>query len=1162
MQSNQPVVEVHRHAYDKSTYAPISSHPFLEFLYPPRTQSFARYYRRNPGTILSFRKKRRVLTRGLTTSVGPHQEQSREDQRAKSKLPIEDETTDSRSLKEVLETQNPEDYDKAWELFQKEGSPQHLASALLLYLSSSDRPVDVDRAASIFDLMPVKTRKARDYWCSTKAAFRVGRPFDQVAALCKEAISQGEGELCWGLALALFVNRMEWSWALEIWENKPSSSAGDGYKPLSSAELSVMETLPDRLLSLLDAIENNNVTLSTPAASCLAKFLVNHVVSSRQMMLHMPMPSVLQLFQRLASMQLIESRHYFIAISTLQSLDVHQATTRSILIYRNFRFRMPTEVPPEWIFTRILRRLCALRVSEGVDYLLDEFRSFYQKPSLEAYQHALTTYARLGDIPNVERLFQNLVQDHGPPADQKLLSPLVYARARLGDVEKSKQRLQELAQQFPMKPNVVCWNIILAAHAKANDLPGAISTFTEMRNAGVEPDSHSYGTIMALYAKRGDVDAVTKLFYAAQRAHVPLKSTMIDTVVEALCNNGNLAGAEKMAREALSISPSIPLTRAWNLLLWNYAFTADVDSVSRIQNEMRELGVKFDSMTYAALMLSLVLIRDTESARKILRKLHQSGRIHVNEFHYSILMHGYFKEKNRDMVHILYKEMVERFGDPGPSSNLSMLRTLIQRDVRRYNERDDKEFGPPIELTHSERFLEAIMESFNVQNYAASYPQPGSQRRSLREAFPSAYYEFVIAAYGARGAFQRAIELFEQYSKKVKSLSNPKSPPLQMLYVLMGTYCWNGKHDEVDKCWEMAYQRVLDLATPVDFHGLLLPSEQAAEEPSREDNSILPFHRYSLSQCLNPYLESLAARGLWSKIREVVDDLQKVGFALTTQNWSLYVRLLCQSTRPAEQFLAFTIFEDKFIDNFPGWKYLKLGFVKRPPDAPPSLDLLDRHLPRGKRPDMIAKTARRAWQKIRPDYLQPSYVTMMHLASALIDFRMRSIVDGGKEMESLLLKAPKTVRALITLPYFREKFQGILLRGRQFDPDKEPPREIKTDRHVVWTGGLLGDEGEERIDTRPIEVVSPPDNDLSAQEGEWQPSGSDSGRYEDNQNLDWDWEPAGTSEPDSETLERLLAEDEQWRMSGDSEEGDTSPEKSVSFQDEFGLEQGQQKDKT
>ena len=48
----------------------------------------------------------------------------------------------------------------------------------------------------------------------------------------------------------------------------------------------------------------------------------------------------------------------------------------------------------------------------------------------------------------------------------------------------------------------------------------------------------------------------------------------------------------------------------------------------------------------------------------------------------------------------------------------------------------------------------------------------------------------------------------------------------------------------------------------------------------------------------------------------------------------------------------------------------------------------------------------------------------------------------------------RTVAALGSMPYLRDKFQGVLLRSRQQQGDK--PKRLDAYEPYVWTGGVLG----------------------------------------------------------------------------------------------------------
>jgi len=218
-------------------------------------------------------------------------------------------------------------------------------------------------------------------------------------------------------------------------------------------------------------------------------------------------------------------------------------------------------------------------------------------------------------------------------------------------------------------------------------------------------------------------------------------------------------------------------------------------------------------------------------------------------------------------------------------------------------------------------------------------------------------------------------------------------------------------------------------------------------------------------------LQALGSSNQHSKIPDVVSEFQKLGFSLTTHNWTAYIQTLAGSAKAPDQLEAFVTFENRFMPNFPGWNRLRRGFGVKPEGAPATIHYLE-NPKRGRYRNSLGKVARRLWSKIDPEFMQPTYVTMIYLASALIDFSERSITDGGAQLRALLSVAPKTIRALSDMPRLREKFQGVILRHQEQQRDKE----MEPHEPFVWTGGVLGVGGEQRP------VNDPEKDELSLEE--------------------------------------------------------------------------------
>ncbi|KAL1970690.1 hypothetical protein VTN77DRAFT_4334 [Rasamsonia byssochlamydoides] len=1113
-----------------------ASRPFLDFLYPPKSQYFAFSCAARARNGLLLRKKKRSAPDLARSYVSEASNSASE--RAKETVPGEtdqDAREKEAALMALLDATDRRDYEKAWDLWMDIGEPPGLRSRVIEYLATSTRVVDLNRAQRLFDTIPSEARSAQDYLHVTTSLLRTVKSSD-VKRICAEAMAKDVGIPAWSVALASFVETTRWDDVLDLWDSRPAGLEKDRSHPALS-QLMSLSNLPDRVLSLAQYLKGRGEVDKDSGAAKLASFLLEMIFTSSNIMRDITMEMILLLTQAFKELGLLTAKHYYNALDILQSLEIRSNVVRSIVVYRNFRWHLSSEKPPRKLLESLLRTLASLEIAHGIQYLLDEYTSFYGKPSVEAYKHALTAFSRAGDAINVHNTFDKLLTEYGEPVSgqamrkpptQRWVTPLLHVYARVGNVEATRKQFNRIFEFGFSKPNRVCWNILISAYANAQDVDGAFDEWKRMLDAGHKPDSYTLGTLMGLCANRGDIDGVRHLFQVARESRVQITAPMLDTIVEVYCNNNRLDDAEEVAEASLSLNLEGSRTRMWNILLWSYAFRADLDAVSRINSRMAAVGVRPDGMTYAALMLALALIGQPDSARRILRTLHRSRRVHATEFHYTIILYAYVKARNRDMVHIVYREIEERFQNPGLSPRLQMLKSFLERDSQHAVENGDPS---DVHLAMSEEFLIKAIAEFDIRQFASKQPRPGTGRAPLQEAFPALYYEYLITAYGTLGAYGKVQKLFDEYMQKGR-LASPQDqkngpPPIRLLAALMYAHLRAGQYGKVEECWKMALPRAIELASrrelpdqpsgadgrppqpsPPQFvqssQPLVVTEEKAGSKAKA--TSILPSQRFILSRCLSLYLQALGYYNQHSKIPEVVSEFQKLGFSLTTHNWTTYVQTLAGSDKASDQLEAFVTFENKFMPNFPGWNRLRRGLAVRPEGVPATIDYLESPK-RARYRNSLGKTGRRLWSKIDPEFMQPTYVTLIYLASALLDFRERSIIDGGEQLNALFSVAPKTIQAIGDMPHLREKFQGVLLRRQEVQGDKE----MKPQEQFVWTGGVLGVGGEQR-------TVSDPEKDqLSLEEA--LSGGVSTSSSSPRESLAGDESPQVVAEPPPRTLD-------------------------------------------
>lgn len=1074
--------------------------PFLDFLYPPQTKTFAASCLFHASKRIGSRRRRKTVPGLSRTYVSKSASRYQSSQAGQGVLeehekPGEDDERERArgSLRMLFNQRRLGDYEEAWTLYAVAGRPLDLKSALLDYLSRSERPLDRNRAKQIFDELPVEHRSAHDYLRLANSCVAAGI-FPDLKGLCQEAVCNGVGNPCLAFTIAISINNAQWDIARDMWNLRPKSFE-DERSPDSEWLSSVVSQVDLSLflknaVGLADFLKGQGDFRPTRG---LVGVLIDHAFSSLKAIENTSSRNILLLLRRYKGLDIVTAEHFYKLIKTSQSSELRTTFIRSIVIYRTFRWQLPDEVPPAKIIRAMMRTLVSFDITNGMTYFMEEFSHFHGKPTADVYKNALVAFSRAGDVAKVREVFDKLVSDHGPPRSRRLLTPLLYVQARVGNIQETRREFNRIPEEYGLELNTVCWNNLLTAHANAGDVSGAFRTFDEMLKSGVELNSHTFGILMGICANRGDIDNVRRLLAMAKERQMQITAPMIDPIVEAYCRNGKFDVAESVAETCLGLDVQGSRVRMWNMLLWHYAFRLDLEAVSRIRSRMDKAGLLPDGMTYAALMLSLALIGKTNSARRIFRSLHRNKRVHATEFHYTIILYGYVRERNRDMVHIVFREIKERFQRPGSSSSLLFLKNQLQRDLQSVRSGGKPEESASVRLANAEKFLAETIADFDTTKLATKEPMPATGRQSAMEAFPSMFYEYVMNAYGTKGASRKVRELFDQFICRQKTLRASDNveeiAPLRLLNTLMLAHLRADEYKEVEDCWRLAFPRAIKLATPLNTdewlsahlpptdslypprpslpqssqgsHDLLVDSHASdlSEELISQKLKILPSYTFMLSKPLSLYLRSLAYRNELERIPQVVAEVERAGFSLSTHNWSSYVQLLATSENPSHQIQAFAVFEEKFMPNFPGWKFIRRGLSIKPSGVPKAIaELEDRK--HGRRRDHLFKEGRRYWSQIQPDFMHPTYISMVYLASALLDFRERSVVEGGAELQSLYNGAPNTLEALGNMPYLREKFQGVLLRSRQQQRDKrKTPLEWEP---WVWTGGVLGVGGRPR----------------------------------------------------------------------------------------------------
>ncbi|KIX05370.1 uncharacterized protein Z518_06242 [Rhinocladiella mackenziei CBS 650.93] len=972
-------------------------------------------------------------------------------------------------------------FDVAWALFNQLPDQQVYATGVFHFLSGSGSRKGQKAALGAFNLIPRRKRTSRDYESAVRVALKQEN-YRVALSINTEATTRKLNHGCSSFLLLHTSSHRLWRTAARVWITsfKPLTeadkvlSASSLFDPLLK-EVDHHENMPSAIKNLGDMLLAKEPIIMSQAGTLLAlgKELVYLLLKSGRLMSLITPKGLLGILDVFRDLRQINPYILVTSIQTLlKSAKRPDKGGLSTLVYRYLRSNFPDYKPLRSVYGSLLSiHHEEAAPAEVYMYFLHEFAQSHGLPDKMSYQRVLTALAEQGDVDGVQKVFIELCQTHSRPTDVAYYTPLMYVHARLADVEGTEREFRRL-KEWGIQPTLYCWNILLYAHARSGDPCRAWDVFDQMKAEGVVPNVYTFVNLMGIHSNLGDTNAVLDIIDLAQKHDIKGSHEMMAGLIHSYCLNDQAETAERIAETTAQTHFEGEAVKPWNYLLRYYAFKGDTDSVLRLQRRMQALGVQPDDMTYSTLMTTLVVIGKTQEAVHILRTLSLSQKLAATSFHYAIALYGYAMEGNRDMANVIYQEMVERFPRIGASPRLAMLHLQGRRSL----EGDQKPH-------FAADYLAEILHAITNEDRATNLPQPGFNRRRPIDALPAIYLEFLTKVLTVKGQIRQADTLLQRYESLAQSsyldLDRNVKQSMELLTTRLMVSTIKMDWENVEAIWRQIIEQAIEHATPyslakrkqrrgdkvqdtlpaqpqsgmgvgVDFSqngqgssfGSIVPTSVPSNSPLHQPHpKILFSQRYILEAALTAYLRALDHQHRHHAAVQLVEMLEKVGFALTSKNWNFYLQVLTRSQDADHWILAFKLFEEKMLPNAPPWRLLRRGKWASPTELATGSDKL------------LKVFRRETIEKQNKSQLMPTYLTTVYLATVLI--KSSQLEAGGDRSNKLkLLQAsPGTFRLIQSLPYYKDRAQGVLLRNRRLGRDlpKRPRQPQRPDR-----SGVLG----------------------------------------------------------------------------------------------------------
>ena len=1048
----------------------------LEFLYPPRSRAFLRDLASSNGEKLERHHGRRThLNRYReysSVASGELQMMGSENENFTSsilqtRLPTDDTITSSvyiqpncgdstmleysqdhtgpstalEGLQKFLRSRKKDAYEEAWRIMitADPSSPAYgnTSADMIEYLSNSVERIDAERVLRLFMKLEKDSRRPSSYRAAIAANLRLRKLGKAVLAFQEAADSAIVEDIGADVLLEQIVQCKYWHLGSQVCESYRAALD----KQYNEESLELWRRVKDTaipltfVMSLLDSFQQFSQCfneMNTPAFMTFFRDLsiITLKQQSSKLFLHAQtsqqkqVDEILRLIKYLRHLRVTNAELYEALVFKLN----HRAKIRSpaksnfmYSLYENFR-KETFFSPSQQLLKIIMSTLCyheprdeVLRESTKIEDVAKDWAKFHGYLSNEAVQMMLETFGRAGEVKLVHKYFGYL-ESPSKRDLQRSFFWLIYVHTSRADLNKAIWQFERMTQEFSVPPDRECYNALLQAYSRNDDLEGASQRFREMETNNVVPDAHTFGILMGMYADRGVPQHVSELFSVANSHNINPTSHMWAALVRAHIENDDLVTAENIAEES-SRSRAITesMTIVWNQVLTAHALRRDLESTSRVFEHMRSCQIPPDSLTYAALMQCLVLLRQYDAARKILQKVIPQARIKLLALHYAILMGGYVESKQWSRVLGLDAVIRRRGIRPTVSTRIPVLRAQAAVEAKFSDMRSRT--SPDTRLMTTEQALSDVLDTSDRRETTSAIKQPsyGLGDSSMSEAYPDAYYQVLISTYGRRYAFDIVDDIFDEYLH-AKEQPSPSSfmPPLKLLTTLMQSHWRAREYDHIEKCWSLIYRKAMHLirVSPVPKPVLAATSDEVQASlqllsPSR----MAPSRRHIISRPLTYFIRSLSQRGEISRMISLIDELTRSGWILSNRVWNLYVQTLAKNSHVL---LAFEVCEERLMPGWPGWRH---GNALR------------------RNPPMYQKKGRFDRMDTRivlPKMLLPQYPTIVILARTLLDVQRASAyaAEGDITIREIRDKAPKAVRAVETMPLVKhDSVQRNILRG-------------------------------------------------------------------------------------------------------------------------------------
>lgn len=705
--------------------------------------------------------------------------------------------------------------------------------------------------------------------------------------------------------LAMAIKFSNWETFGDIWERHPDAYRADAGELIWEHIESVlsMEEIANGIKALVFRIDtaSRSIVREDPEFS---KSLLDRVIT----------PCIRKYWREMKGDDLALTLHLLEDHLLYEDLICHSkelGPSLTIKLYRQYRNLRGVKLRGHVMREMMRQVFFPADDAAGMEMMMKDWHTRFNELDIPGYRLYMTFHARRGDAIAVQRLWDAYEKDY-PNRKSPVGSrnpeylPLLHVQAVRGELSEVRRVFNRLQNDYGDDLPVICWNVLLNAHAKAGEYDTAIRVFSVLEDT-CKPDKYSYGTMMGLSGSRGDLEFTLELYRMAKNDGIEPNMAMVDCVVEAYSQNDRHLDAERicvMTTKARRFKRE-QCTVLWNTLLYHQASRRDLTAVNRLLVAMTEHDVPYDNETYDHLLRGLALCRQPHHALYLLKSAVKTHSFKPTLRHYALLMSAFLRS-GQSLRALRSSTILQDLGMP--KSNEAMVRVFkaLGGLAKRSPDEDDSK---------QKSLLASALRQFRKAMEPAKRPKRAQQLGDVwiqtlhfpdtvaNRADLASVLIFVFTQMRQTLAVPEILQLWRDSSPEA---ANMQEPPFRMLEALMLSAFYDENYAEVKDLWNMMFDRAVHV------------SHVGAPGTTRDEP--LPSMRYVLTNALKTIQRMYAAQGDADGLRQVISSVLQSKFRLDSKNWNYYVQILASMKKFRE---AFIVCEEQLMPNWLGWQRVR-----------------------------------------------------------------------------------------------------------------------------------------------------------------------------------------------------------------------------------------------